>query len=154
VGDESWADVVRYFAFGSNMSSERFLARITEARSLGRGRLRGWRFACNKRGHDGSAKANIVRAEGAHVWGVVFSMPRGDLGRLDVIEGGYERIEVDVEHGGGWVTCMTYASTRRLDHTVPFDWYKEHIVRGAEEHELPEEYLAILRGLPHRSPED
>lgn len=133
------------------MSSARFLARIPDARVVGRGRLEGWRFACNKRGNDGSAKANIMRAPGHTVWGVVFSMPERDLPRLDRIEGGYERIAVIVERKGRRHDCVTYASTRQIDDEVPFDWYKAHIVSGAKEHDLPDDYLAILSALPQRS---
>lgn len=143
---------VHYFAFGSNMSSSRFLARVPKAESVGRGVLPGWRFTCDKGGFDGSAKANIVEDERAEVWGVVFAMPRADLPRLDRIEGGYERIEVEVSCRRDSLGCFCYASTLRVDGAVPFDWYKGHIVNGAEEFALPEPYLAMLRALPHRSP--
>ncbi len=145
---------VHYFAFGSNMSSARFLARIPAAESVGRGVLSGWRFACNKRGTDGSAKANIVRAEGERVWGVIYRMPELALSRLDRIEGGYERIRVEVRLGDAPLPCVCYASTRHTDHRVPFDWYKEHIIAGAEEFGLPADYVATLRALPQRSPSD
>ncbi len=137
-----------YFAFGSNMSSVRLLARVEDARPLGRALLRDHAFVCNKRGQDGSAKANIEPREGASVWGVLFVVPRADLARLDRIEGGYVRTEVMVDHEGTTVTCFTYLSTRRLDGGRPFDWYKAHIVDGAVEFGLPADYVATLRALP------
>lgn len=136
------------------MSSARLLARIPAARSLGRGKLEGWRFVCNKRGNDGSAKANIMRRDGATVWGVVFRVSQAGIERLDEFEGGYERITVTVEMHTTSVSCATYASTLAIDGATPFDWYKRHIVAGAEEHRLPADYLAFLRTLPQRSPSD
>ncbi|HHH30497.1 MAG TPA: gamma-glutamylcyclotransferase [Polyangiaceae bacterium] len=100
--------LIHYFAFGSNMARARLLARIPNAAPLGRGRLDGWRFACNKKGHDGSAKANIQPAPADSVWGVVYRMPRNQLPRLDAFEGGYERIRVEVvelAHPSGRIHC-------------------------------------------------
>jgi gamma-glutamylcyclotransferase len=93
-----------------------------------------------------------MRRPGAFVWGVVFRMPEADLGRLDMIEGGYERTTVEVELDDRALACATYASTLRIDDAVPFDWYKRHIVAGAVEHGLPADYIAFLRLLPQRSP--
>ncbi len=143
---------VDYFAFGSNMSSARLLARIAEAKSLGRARLDGWRFVCNKRGLDGSAKANIMRRDGANVWGVVFRLPEAALETLDAIEGGYDRTSVHVVHNGERLAVSTYCSTRMIDDSVALDWYKRHILAGAEEHRLPADYIAFLSTLPMRSP--
>jgi AIG2-like family len=146
--------LVHYFAFGSNMERARLLARIPNAASLGRGRLPGWRFACNKRGMDGSAKANIVRVVDAAVWGVVYSMPRNQLPRLDAIEGGYERVRVGVvelANASTEVPCQTYFSGRLHHDDVVFDWYKRHMLSGAHEHDLPAAWVAMLEGLPARS---
>lgn len=140
---------VHYFAFGSNMSSARFLTRVPLARSVGRARLDGWRFTCDKLGMDGSAKANILRHEGAFVWGVVFIMPAAALPDLDAIEGGYERVTVEVEHERlRKIESICYASKVRAADTVPHAWYKRHIVTGAVEHGLPTDYIAFLRALP------
>jgi len=148
--------LIHYFAFGSNMERARLLARIPNAASLGRGRLDGWRFACNKKGHDGSAKANIQREAGEAVWGVVYRMPRSQLPRLDAFEGGYERTRVevvDLAHPAARVRCETYFSSRLLEESPVFDWYKRHMVVGAREHGLPEAWVAMLEGLVARRPE-
>lgn len=141
----------RYFAFGSNMGCHRLQARIAAARPWGRGQLSGWRFVCNKIGLDGSAKANIVRCPGALVWGAIYQLPTGELGRLDVIEGGYDRIVVDVGDDGGelW-RCQTYVSHRISDDHTPFDWYRALMIDGAREHGLPADHIAVLEGLAAR----
>ncbi len=79
-------------------------------------------------------------------------MPETDLERLDAIEGGYERTSVLVQFREREASCVTYASSRRIDDAVPFDWYKRHILNGALEHALPTDYIAFLRTLPQRSP--
>ena len=141
-------NVALYFAFGSNMSSERMRARIASARSIGRGQLEGYRFACNKTGRDGSAKANLMRAHGDPVWGVIYQFERTELSRLDVFEGGYQRVVLGVHTETKVMACETYLSDRVTDTQVSCDWYKRHMVDGAEEHGLPPTWVAMLRELP------
>lgn len=142
----------RYFAFGSNMRSTRLVARVGEARCLGPGVLEGWRFVCNKRGRDGSAKANIERADDERVWGVVFELGRAALVELDRHEGGYRRVEVPVRAAEGargeTIGCQTYVSDEVASQLSLRRWYKRHIVVGAEEHRLPGSWRAMLRALP------
>ena len=129
-----------YFAFGANMSRRRPLARLPDHR-----------FLCNKAGSDGSCKANIEVAVGDEVWGVVFRIQRHLLPRLDRFEGGYERRTVEVELGEIELRCETYVSDRVLrPEAEVFDWYKQHMLVGAREHDLPALWLAKLEALPTR----
>jgi len=140
---------VHYFAFGSNMDSERLKARIPDARAVGRGCLSGWRFVCNKTGRDGSAKATVEPDEGSLVWGVIYLIPKASLTQLDAHEGGYARIRADVLGPGQRViNCETYASNRVSTSQLPRLWYKSHLVAGAVEHGLPDPWLTMLRALP------
>ena len=141
---------VLLFTFGSNMSSARLRERIAEAQSLGRAQLEGWRLRCNKSGMDGTAKANIEAEQGAVVWGVVYRIPAAALPELDVIEGGYERITVEVlDDAGDKHSCHTYTSRRLTDEPLlPNAWYKQHILQGAAEHGLPSSYRAQLVAWP------
>jgi len=140
-----------YFAFGSNMSSARLQARIPRARPIGRGYAEGWRFVCNKTGIDGSAKANMERADGARLWGVVYSVSRADLTRLDAFEGGYERVLLQVVTDDVMaLECETYRSTRVTSDPTPFHWYKALMVEGAREFDLPGPYVAMLESLAAR----
>jgi len=143
-------NVALYFAFGSNMSSERMRARIASARSVGRGQLEGYRFVCNKTGRDGSAKANLMRALGDKVWGVVYQFERTELARLDAFEGGYQRVVLGVHTEVSVLACETYLSDRVTETQMSYDWYKRHMVDGAEEHGLPRAWVAMLRELPER----
>jgi gamma-glutamylcyclotransferase (GGCT)/AIG2-like uncharacterized protein YtfP len=138
-----------YFAFGSNMSQSRMHARIPEAESLGRAQLREWVLRLNKHGADGSAKANIEREAGANVWGVVYRLRRNHIPKLDRFEGGYQRIDVEVVPPDAIaIACICYASDTLLQRARCFDWYKEHMLRGAREHDLPASYIAMLAAVP------
>lgn len=139
-----------YFAFGSNLSRARLAARVHVERDLGRSRLAGWQFTCDKHGSDESAKANLVRRAGGEVWGVTYALSTEALAQLDGFEGGYERVEVEVVAGTSRQTAFTYVSAHRNPSLLPFDWYKAHMVEGAVEHHLPEPHVARLMALESR----
>ena len=82
-----------YFAYGSNMASARLAARVPSARPVGPARLRDFAFRCNKRGADGTAKANLAPEPGAETWGVLYELDPGAFEVLDRLEGGYERVD-------------------------------------------------------------
>ena len=74
---------ILYFAYGSNMSLRRLQARVSSAQSLGLGTLHNHAHAFHKIGTDGSGKCDIVSAENATVYGVLFDMPEAELATLD-----------------------------------------------------------------------
>jgi len=139
---------VLVFAYGSNMDPERMRARVPGALSRGRARLPGHRLVIDKRGRDGSAKANLRPEAEARVWGVLWEIVAADLAALDGHEAGYERVTVSVERETGPVEAHTYRSDRLAAGALPFPWYLDHIVRGARAHGLPDEYVAWLASLP------
>lgn len=53
-------DTLYYFAYGSNMSVSRLQSRITIEEDVGAAYLEGWQMVFNKRGRDGSGKANLI----------------------------------------------------------------------------------------------
>lgn len=136
------------FAYGSNMHPERMLVRVPGATARGAGRLRGQRVVLNKRGADGSAKANLAADPEGVVWGVLWEVDPADRETLDRFEGGYERVRVTVEAGDGCLEAETYVSQRLADGALPYDWYLEHIVRGARAFGFPEAYVAHLAAHP------
>ncbi len=140
-----------YFAYGSNMSSRRLRERVPEARPIAPAHLLGRSLALNKLGRDGSAKANLVEAPDARVWGVLYELELLDWERLDPYEGGYERVRVEVVRAGGvLVEAGAYVSSRLTPDPVAFDWYRELLLEGAREHGLPVDYQALLASLPAR----
>jgi gamma-glutamylcyclotransferase (GGCT)/AIG2-like uncharacterized protein YtfP len=133
---------IYYFAYGSNMLSERMVARIPEAKIAGLARLYGWELVWDKISTDGSAKANLKQENGKIVWGAVYLIPESRMPDLDKVEGGYQRIEVEVERDkNSQIAACTYVSEKRDANLLPYDWYKELVLRGAKEHSLPSAYI-------------
>ncbi|RIL00853.1 MAG: hypothetical protein DCC71_18410 [Proteobacteria bacterium] len=126
------------------MASDRLGTRIASARALGAARLADYAWRCDKRGADGTAKANLAPAPGAETWGVLYEIADADFAALDRLEGGYERIEVSVWRDGEPVKAHTYLSTRLVDDEAPAEWYLGLVLAGALEHGLPAAWIARL----------
>ncbi|MDE2907486.1 MAG: gamma-glutamylcyclotransferase [Acidobacteriota bacterium] len=143
-------DTYLYFAYGSNLSSERLRARVPSARVRGRGRLLHHRLSWHKIGRDGSGKCDIVPTDTPSVvWGVLYDVARVEKPALDAVEGlgiGYFEKEVQIATDDGKRPALTYhANPERIDPTLrPRDWYKDYVVRGAREHGLPADYIRVL----------
>ena len=146
-------DRILYFAYGSNMAPERLQARVPSAEGLGVALLRGYQLKFHKSGKDGSAKCDASRTGDMddEVHGVLYSMATGELAALDGFEGlghGYERRTVLVERAGGEpVETQVYVATHFDPTSHPFDWYLEHVLRGADAALLPEAYVKAIRAV-------
>lgn len=136
-----------YFAYGSNLARRRMGERVPGARAHGRARLEGWHLVADKPGRDGSAKLNLVRESGSHVWGAVWTLREEDLSALDRFEGGYARVAVTVTADWGPLAATTYVSALRSAETGLERGYKELLLEGAREHGLPLEWIAFLASL-------
>ncbi len=73
-----------YFAYGSNMNPDRIRERIPQARAVGAAEIRGWRLRER-------LYADIERAKGGRVYGVLYVVTQSELYRLDAYEG-YPRV--------------------------------------------------------------
>lgn len=144
--------ITYYFAYGSNMDSKRINSRIDSAEVVGIALIRDYQLEMNKRGLDGSAKANIVPREDKLVWGVIYKIAYEDWGILDTFERGYDRLTIQVElNHGTYIEAMVYVSTRSEDLTddlLPFSWYRAMLIRGSEENHLPFEYREHIASFP------
>ena len=142
-----------YFAYGSNMSTERLRGRVPAARARGIGRLPNHRLRWHKLGRDGSGKCDIEPAQtGDDVWGVLFEVAWDEKPALDAAEGlgtGYFEKEVRIVTVDGERLALTYhANPRRTDAALrPRGWYRNHVVRGAREHGLPADYVRELEAI-------
>lgn len=142
---------VLYLAYGSNMSSARLRSRVASAEMTGRALLKDRKISFNKRSRDGSAKANLVESPGAVTWGVLYDIDSQDLNTLDELEGGYERVTVQVcKPDGNIVEAVSYVSTNLTDDPRVYESYKELVLSGAREHNLPRDYIAFLEQLPSK----
>ena len=141
---------MKYFAYGSNMSSKRLRARTESARAVGVYTLHGFALRFHKVGKDGSGKCDAFRTGDSadRVVGVLYDLDPADEAPLDRIEGpgwGYRKEEVEVEGPGGDVeSAFTYCAIRIDPSLRPYSWYLEHVLAGAREAGLPEGYVAEI----------
>lgn len=142
---------VAYFAYGSNMSTGWLKRCVPSAKPLGHAKLLDKRLACNKKSKDGSGKANLANSAGDAVWGVLYEVDLTELDKLDRVESGYTRVSLDViTNQGTSIKAYVYISCELIDDARPYDWYKELIVKGAREHQLPTPYVKFLEQIPSK----
>jgi hypothetical protein len=81
----------------------------------------------------------------------LYSVQSKQLSELDSAEGrgyGYERQTVSVVSASGEsFNAETYIATRFDPRLRPWDWYKEHVLRGARAIGLPSGYIASLEAV-------
>ena len=151
---------MKYFSYGSNMLEEwvKSSRRAPGASFLGAGNIQGYRLRFHKRSNDRSGKCNIVKTGSAEdvVYGVVFEVPEDQVGALDKAEGagrGYHRERnIPVRFADGTEMCMlVYVADSNYinDALIPYAWYRRLVIAGAEQHRLPEHYIADLRAVSY-----
>lgn len=145
---------LHYFAYGSNMSSRRLRQRVPSARVLDTATLACYRLAWHKKGRDGSGKCDVFPAHSSEiVHGVVYTIDIAHKPRLDLAEGlgwGYEikDVEVRLATRDESITAFTYRATRIDANYIPYDWYRDHVLIGAREHNLPPGYIRLIESVP------
>ena len=99
---------------------------------------------------DGSAKCDAFATpdKDAAGVGVLFKFDSADRDKLDAAEGagkGYDaRVVTVINHKGRRRKVLSYfASPDAIDASVkPYTWYKDHVLAGAKEHNVPPDYVA------------
>ena len=143
---------ILYFAYGSNMSERRLRQRAPTAQKIGMATLPGHQLRFHKKSEqDGSGKCDAyptgVLAE--HVMGVVFELNRPERLFVDRAEGlgvGYEARKIGVVLGTETMyEAFAYFAICIDPSLKPYHWYKEHVLRGAVENNLPEGYLTSIQ---------
>ena len=146
-------NTILYFAYGSNMSTRRLAARVPSTKAISVAALRGHRLKFRKLGKDGSAKCDVANTgdQTDVVYGVVFAILFSEKSILDRIEGlgnGYaEKDVVVVSETGNEFKAVTYYATNIDVSLKPRDWYVEHVLHGAREHELPANYIKRIEAI-------
>lgn len=137
-----------YFAYGSNMLTQRLRERTPSARVVSAAALHGHALRWHKVSRDGSAKCDAVpAAPDSVVHGVVFEIDRAEKPALDLAEGigmGYREKIVEVATERGPLQAWTYQATNTDHLALPYTWYRSLVVAGAKEHGLPQDYVAAL----------
>lgn len=155
---------MKYFAYGSNMLTERLKQRVPGARCLGVARALGRRLTFHKRSSDESGKCDIPTTENNSdvVHGVLFDVPDGQRSDLDKAEGvghGYEAGPIKVLDSTSSLVPATayFATANAIDpELIPYDWYHCLVVAGARQHRLPDDYVSsvvAVRSVPDPKPE-
>ncbi|NRB39392.1 MAG: gamma-glutamylcyclotransferase [Pseudomonadales bacterium] len=138
---------MKYFAYGSNMSLSRLSERIADVQQLGSYILRAHDLRFHKAGSDGSAKCDAFYTQNPddYIIGSLYEISPSGIKTLDQIEGlgdGYNKKDVTVEHKSGTQFTATTYYAMHIDITLkPFSWYKNHVLVGARELQLPEAYI-------------
>ena len=144
--DEIW-----YFAYGANMHDSAFRGwRGMRPLDWRPGRVRGFRLRFNLDGRPKgkAAPANLFPDPKAEVWGVLYSVTRRDLVRLDATEGipwSRYRPPLDAEDiNGNPFRAMTYIANGKEVDGRPSLRYLTLLRDGARAHGLPEHYIRFL----------
>lgn len=144
-----------YFAYGSNMSLRRLTApeRVPSARRVCIARLPKHQLRFHKRSKDGSAKCDaFYTGDDEHfVIGVLYEVSNYEKKNLDSVEGlgfGYEeKVVTLIKDLGGEQQAVTYYATDIDPHLKPYTWYKDHVLLGAQENNLPAEYISMIESV-------
>ena len=145
-----------YFAYGSNMLTERLSARCPSAVAEGAALAPSWSVAYCHMSDDGSAKAGLVADGSAEAAGVLFSLDEAEIAALDAFEGtrsgAYHRVDIEVARRGGdrMVRAATYVPqvAHHPPALMPYAWYRALCAGGAHVHGLPDPAIAVLRHGP------
>ena len=142
-----------YFSYGSNMSSRRLLERAPSATFLSIATLKEHRLRFHKKSRDGSGKCDAEHTANPNdcIMGVVFIMSASDkreLDRKECLGFGYKEKTVTVMlENGDRIEASTYLAVETDAALNPYSWYKEHVLRGARENNLPHDYISIIENI-------
>lgn len=147
-----------YFAYGSNMDCSQMRERCPSAQFVCVAQLKDHRLAFTRKSvKRGCGVSDVIPDRGHDVWGVVYEIDDGDLGRLDKCEGfvpgrrrednAYFREERHVYRDGNGddpLAVLIYFAIQQPNPPLPNDNYKRLIVVGARHWHLPEDYIRQL----------
>jgi gamma-glutamylcyclotransferase (GGCT)/AIG2-like uncharacterized protein YtfP len=142
------------------MASDVIADWCAEHRFVGPARLDGFRLLFLRRSVRWKAgAADVVPDDGAATWGALYEVSAADLDALDrkefATEGGYKRREVQVECDGSRHAAITYEVVEKAPHELaPKQEYVDLLIRGAQERNLPEDWIMVLKELPRRFSND
>ncbi len=145
--------MVLHFAYGSNLSSKFLRGHCPTAAFQMRAELPNFRitfpfYSLRRQG----GISSIIPAPGELVRGVLYEVTKPEMEDLDVVEsvpkGDYAReTYLVLGEDRRWKAADLYRCARPTGPYVPARSYVELMLQGAEEHQLPAEYIRELRWL-------
>lgn len=133
------------------MASARLLRRCPSAQPLCMATLADYEMTFEMLGLDSSAKCGIYPAQNSTVYGALFKIHRDDLPALDAAE------SKGIAYDSQWIAvssqqeetlqALTYIPLSRNHDLAPKCWYKEHVLRGAQEFNLPDGYIKGIKAI-------
>jgi gamma-glutamylcyclotransferase (GGCT)/AIG2-like uncharacterized protein YtfP len=142
---------MKYFAYGSNMSTPRLRERVRSCEFVTSAKLLGYQLRFHKQSNDKSSKCNALYTgvDTDIIWGVVFNISAEDKKTLDKVEGlgsGYNEKMVDlITPTRENLKAITYYADKAtiVEGLSPYTWYKDLVLNGAAEHGLPADYITL-----------
>ena len=144
---------IKYFAYGSNMSLLRLQERVPSAKRLETVTLKHHQLRFNMSGTDDSGKCDAFQTGNStdSVIGAMFEINKDEKGVLDQAESlgsGYNEKLVSVQNDLGEIFEATTYYAIKLDASLkPYSWYLNHVIIGAKETKVPDEYLAVIESV-------
>jgi hypothetical protein len=146
---------LRYFAYGSNMFTKRLQERVPSCEFFAVASLEEYKLKFHKKSIYGSGKCDAYKTGGKNdkIFGVVFYISPKDkpnLGRSEGLGYGYNEKKIAVQYAKGAIeTFMYVADEKAIDDSLkPYTWYKDFVVAGAKEHNLPNWYIKAIEAIP------
>lgn len=142
---------MKYFAYGSNMSLARLKQRTPSAKRCGSFKLLAHSLRFHKVGQDKSGKCDAFYTanQSDYVLGALFEIDEVDKAHLDKAEGlgfGYDEKHVTVlDSQNQVISAFLYIATHIDAEIKPYSWYKNHVLIGAHESNLPKEYIEQIK---------
>lgn len=133
------------------MASQRLLQRLPNATPLCVAHLNYHRLSFRKNDAGQSGKCDIETTDNPSdtVIGVIYQMSTKDRLILDQFEGlgwAYDSKQVElISESEGILEAFTYFAIDINTSMKPYHWYKEHVLRGAKEYNLPQEYIQFIK---------
>ncbi|ADE16182.1 AIG2 family protein [Nitrosococcus halophilus Nc 4] len=143
-----------YFAYGANMLTDVLVRRRgIIPLSSEQARLDGYQLVFNQPGlpYIEPCFASIQPTRTDCVYGVLHHLTAHTATQIDRFEGrGYQRLMIKVEGAkSGWISAWAYQSSRPIEGRRPSRRYRDLLIAGAQEFNLPQEYIAYLKQIPY-----
>lgn len=145
------------FAYGANMHPEQIRKRCSSPVRIGTAFLPDYRigFYGHSEEWDGALET-AIEADGCKLWGVVYGLSAMDWERLDLWQGArfdgtgmYFHYPVQIYDAQGILyEARMYKKDVLGEPRRPSNRYLEHILHGAQQNQLPQQYTESLLALP------